>query len=97
MLIQFDNLSGYAQLKVPKNVVLFYYGTPLELEMPQDTDNSLPLGKVLLTKMGQELATICGSQPIPEFMDYVKEKWKAYLPKPKTDELNKPSAASSEP
>ena len=29
----------------------------------------------MLTKVGQELAPICGSKPIPEFFDYVIEHW----------------------
>ena len=32
----------------------------------------LDIGKVLLTKSGQELARICGSKPVDGFYDYVK-------------------------
>lgn len=81
-LIQFDHISGFQQLKLPKNFFVFYYGQLLQLEMQKDADNELQLGHVLLTKVGQELAPICGSKPVEGFMDYVKDKWKANLPTP---------------
>ena len=52
----------------------------LSLEMPKDANNELETGKVFLTKIGQELAPICGSQPVEGFYEYVKEQWKQYLP-----------------
>lgn len=85
-LIQFNNLSEYQRLKLPKSFEVFYYGSPLVLEMPKEEDNALSLGHVLLTKTGQELAPICKSKPIPDFVDYVKEKWKAHIPNPKTEQ-----------
>lgn len=79
-LIQFQSLSGYTRQKLPKNFTVLYCGVPLHLTMPKDTENSLEIGKVILTKAGRELATICESPGIPEFRDYVEEKWKKYLP-----------------
>ena len=58
-----------------------YYGKPLVLEIPQDVDNVLNIGKVLLTKIGQELAPISGSKPVAGFYEYVKDRWKQYMPK----------------
>ena len=84
-LIQFNHISGFRRLKLPKKFSVFYYSQPLLLEMKNETDNELELGHVLLTKVGQELAPICGSQPVEGFMDYVKEKWKANLPIPVTE------------
>lgn len=81
-LIQFNHLSGFRRLKLPKKFHVLYYGQPLQLEMPKEEDNELQIGHVLLTKVGQELAPICGSNPIDGFMEYVKEKWKAHLPAP---------------
>ena len=49
-----------------------------------ETDNTLEIGMVLLTKIGQELAPICGSKPVEGFRDYVMDKWKQYLPKPES-------------
>lgn len=85
-LIQFENLSGFQRLKLPKRLNVFYYRSPLLLEMEKATDNTLELGHVLLTKTGQELAPICQSRPVDGFVDYVKEKWKKHLPQPKTEQ-----------
>lgn len=87
-LIQFENLSGFRRLQLPKRFLVHYYGQPLPLEMTKEADNELELGHVLLTKIGQELAPICGSAPVEGFMDYVKEKWKTHLPKTDTEQAN---------
>ncbi len=64
-----------------KRFDVFYYRRKLTLEMPNDTDNTLKLGEVLLTKVGWELAPICGSKPVDGFWEYVKGHWSGYLPK----------------
>ena len=80
-LIRFSNISGFKRLDFPKIISVFYYGSPLTLEMPDETGNELKIGKVLLTKTGQELAPICGCNPVEGFWDYVRDQWKQYLPK----------------
>ncbi len=82
-LIQFDNLAGFRRLKLPKKVTAYYYGQTLELTLPADSENQIDLGKVLLTRAGQELAPVCGSKPIDGFFDYVSERWanQSFLPK----------------
>ena len=84
-LIQLAGFTGFNQLGLPKRFAVSYYGTPLFLEMAEDTNNELKTGKVLLTKIGQELAPICGSKPIEDFYEYVKEQWKQYLPAAEKD------------
>lgn len=83
-LIQLNNLSGFLRLGLPKTFSVLYYGKWLTLEMPKDTDNGLEIGKALLTKIGQELAPICGSKSVEGFRDYVMDKWKPYLAKPES-------------
>ena len=85
-LVQFDNLAGFKLLKLPKSIVLHYFGTPLHLNLPKVADNELDIGHVLLTRIGQELAPICGSKPVEGFWEYVRDKWKNYLPKPVTEQ-----------
>lgn len=85
-LIQFENLSGFRRLGLPKKFSVLYYGQPLPLEMPKEEGNELEIGHVLLTKVGQELAPICGSKPVEGFVDYVKEHWKAYVPASVTEQ-----------
>ncbi len=75
-LVRFDPLAGYKRLELPKLTPISYYGSPVLLHFPKDTENTLEMGKVLLTKTGKELAPICGSQADPEFFEYIIEKWK---------------------
>ncbi len=75
-LIQFGALV-FTRLKLPKTFAVLYYGKPVVLNMPNEANNSLGIGKVLLTKIGQELAPICGSKPVEGFFDYVVGKWKS--------------------
>ena len=83
-LIQFNHISGFRVLKLPKKFPVFYYGQLLQLEMQKETDNELDVGRVLLTKVGQELAPVCGSKQVDGFMEYVKGKWKEHLLAPVT-------------
>lgn len=80
-LVQFDGIVGFERRNFPKRFIVYYYGRPLILEMPKAADNALDIGKTLLTKIGQELAPICGSKPVDGFYEYVKNHWKQYLPK----------------
>ena len=97
--IQFNHLSGFRLLKLPKSIVLHYCSRPLYLNLLKDADNELDVGSVLFTRIGQELAPICGSKPVEGFWEYVRDKWKNYLPKPESekrsasgsDETNTPS------
>ena len=84
-LIQLAATSGFAIGGLSKRIDLYYYGKQLHLQMFTDSDNRLMVGTVLLTKIGQELAPICGSKPVEGFYEYVKNKWKSYLP---ADEKN---------
>ena len=74
-LCQFDNIIHFQRLKLPKRFEVFYYGKPVELILPMDADNKLDMGCVLLTKFGQDLAPICGSQPVEGFFEFVYDKW----------------------
>ncbi|HEY9833550.1 MAG TPA: DUF2806 domain-containing protein [Stenomitos sp.] len=78
-LIRFDSLSGFTRLKLPKQFTVSYCGVPLKLTMKNETDNSLMIGNVLLTKMGEELVKVCRAPGIDDFVGYVKEQWKEYL------------------
>ena len=85
-LIQFSPTSGFARYELPKKLLVTYHGKPLCLEMPKDTGNKLSTGKVMLTRIGQELASICGSKPVEGFWEYVQKQWKKYLPNVETPE-----------
>jgi len=74
-LITFNSLSGFRKIGFNKKASIFYYGTIIDLEFPKDKKNELPVGKVMLSKIGQELAAICGSKPVDNFVEYVLEEW----------------------
>jgi hypothetical protein len=76
-LVQFNNLTGFLRVQLPKSFAVSYYGRSVELTLPQDSSNQLDVGKVLLTKAGQELAPICGSKPVEGFFDFVYDRWVA--------------------
>ena len=84
-LIQLEGPSGFRLRNFPKKVAVYYYDKLLQLEMPKDANNDLNIGHTLLTKIGQELAPICGSKPVEGFYEYVKEQWKQYLPASERD------------
>jgi hypothetical protein len=78
-LIQLNNLSGFNRRGLPKKLAVSYCGAPLNLTMEKEEGNQLPIGKVLLSKVGMELTSICQAPIVDEFVDYVKGKWSKYL------------------
>jgi len=74
-LVSFNNISGFKRIGFPKQITIFYYGTPLNLEFQKTDGNELETGRVLLTKTGQQLSKISGSKPVNGFVDYVIERW----------------------
>ena len=84
-LIKFESSTGLHLKDLPKRVVFSYGGRPLVLVMEKDTNNTLEIGKTLLTRIGKELFPICGSKPLEGFLEYVKDHWKQYLPKPEPE------------
>ena len=76
--IEFEGTTSYLKGYFPKRTAVYYYGKPLFLEMSSDTGNMLEVGKISLTKIGQELAPICGSKPVAGFYEYVKDQWTEY-------------------
>ena len=75
-LITFNNLQGFKRKGFRKTLALDYFKAIVSVEFSKETDNELDTGKVLLSKVGQELAPISGSQPVPGFFEYVVEVWR---------------------
>ncbi len=88
--IQFNNIAGYKRLGLPKNVGVFYYGTVVKLDFPNENDNEIELGHVLLTQAGQQLAPVCGSHAIPDFLKFVTDRWTAagLMPSAETEQTD---------
>ena len=79
-LILLGSVNDFISQNLPEKFKVFYYGRHFTLEIPHDANNTLRVGKVLLTRIGQELAPICGSNPVDGFFEYVNVKWKDYSP-----------------
>lgn len=75
-LIQFGSYGGFMKLEIPKRIRTMYYGQHVDLEFPSEHGNPVEIGKVMLTKVGHELAPICGSKPDQGFFNYVVNYWK---------------------
>ena len=80
-LIRFDGVRSFYRQNLPKRFSVTYYGRSLTIEMPQDASNKLDFGKVMLTRIGNELVPICRSKSVDGFWEYVNDQWKQYLPK----------------
>ena len=72
-LIQYEGIGGFSQTGLPKRFGISYFGTPVELTLPKK--GKFDIGQVMLTNAGQQMARICGSQPIPEYFEYVRKRW----------------------
>ena len=78
-LIQFNDLTGFSKIKLSKSLVLHYYGRPLHLNLSKDVNNELDIGKVLLTRIGEELAPICRSKPVEGFWEVCERQMEKLL------------------
>ncbi len=73
--IQLESLDNFTRINLPKKVTVLYYERPVELTLPENSDNDLNLGHVLMTRAGLELARVCGAKPVDGFFDFVYEMW----------------------
>ena len=65
-LIRFAGIASFKLTEIPKSVS--YFGESLHLNMSRDSDNGLPVGVVLLTRIGRELAPICKRESVDGFL-----------------------------
>ncbi len=81
-IIQFNGLSGFMVQRMTRYTQVTYFDKNIGLVLPKETDNEIELGHVLFTKVGQDLATICGAKPVDGYYEYVHDHWKklGYIP-----------------
>jgi hypothetical protein len=75
-LIKFNNLQGFLLQQLQQNITLLYFEIPIQFNFKSPEKNKLQIGKVMFTKSGQELASICGARPDFEFLKYMVKKYK---------------------
>lgn len=74
-LIRFNSAVGFNRLTPSESVYGSYFGTVFSLELPKRSVESLPVGTVLVTEIGRQMQAICGTEPVPGFLQYAKEQW----------------------
>ena len=74
-LIQFNHLAGYIRQGLGQKGYITYFDEKIWIELSKPEQNDMQMGKVMLTKVGNQLARVCESTPVIGFKDYVKEKW----------------------
>ncbi|MGA2602344.1 MAG: DUF2806 domain-containing protein [Bryobacteraceae bacterium] len=76
-LISFEAIAGFRRARLPQKFTASYYGREIVINFPRPEDNDLRIGTVLLSKVGQELGSICDSAPLPEFFEYSIDRWRS--------------------
>jgi hypothetical protein len=79
-LIQFQPLSGFRRAELPETFAISYCGNRLDLVISDTTGKTLPIGQVLLTKVGLQLALVCNSPGVDGFFEYVCKQLNPFLP-----------------
>jgi hypothetical protein len=74
-LITFQSITTFKHTGLQKRGRVLYHGDQMILEFADEEDNDLPLGHVVFTKTGLELAHISAAGPVEGFKEYVLEKW----------------------
>jgi hypothetical protein len=77
-LMTYDGISGFSLTRLRQQIEVFYYGSQFVIEFPQPNGNKFDTGRVLLSKVGQDLAPLCESKPNPNFEEYIIKKWKSF-------------------
>ncbi len=78
-LISFDSLGGYKQYQRDHKGGTFlalYGATAYKLQLPEDNNTEITTGKVMYTKLGEELFKICSLVSVKGFEKYVIDKYK---------------------
>ncbi len=81
-LIKFDSSGAFQLSEMPEDITAKYFDRSFRLCLPALDKGCFPIGKVLLTGPGEELAPVSGSSSNPAFCDYALNKWERYRPSP---------------
>ena len=77
-LIQLGDVSDFVLRNLHQKINVIFFGKKVQIEFQSPTENHMEVGCVLLTQVGNELATICDSVQREGFLEYVKEKWTSF-------------------
>jgi hypothetical protein len=74
-LVRFESISGFSYKRLSRQIPLSYFSARILLALPLEENNELDIGQILLTKVGVELASVCGRQPVHGYFDYAMAHW----------------------
>lgn len=74
-LITFDTLVPYRFPNLMRSIEIKYFNSTVFIEFNKDCGNELTIGSAILTQVGEELETICGSKENREFFNFMVEAW----------------------
>jgi len=70
-LIRYESEGSFILSHREQSRTVFYHDIPVLIRFRSARSCKLDVGNVLLTKVGEQLAPLCGSQPNPEFFQFV--------------------------
>ena len=74
-LIQINATSGFELGELPKEYTVAYHDKSVLLTFPKEQDNSLSIGKVLMTPSGRQLSHVVKPNPIDGFFEFIYDRW----------------------
>ena len=78
-LIRLADHAGGTRHGLSKFMEIEYGEKSLTLQLSPESNYGMEIGRAQFTKSGLELAVFCETGGVPNFFEYVKEKWKRYL------------------
>jgi hypothetical protein len=78
-LISFETAEGdYGQVNQPKQIVVTYFETKVNITFRKPMKNQFITGKVLFSEAGEELEQMHTATPRDGFKDYVFKQWRSF-------------------
>ena len=74
-LVRFDFFAMMSMTGLPQKITASYRNWLVQLTLPNESENELSVGKVLLTQSGTELFRVVKASVVEGFFDYVYDKW----------------------
>ena len=76
-LIQIGPIGGFTLNGLSKTITAGYHERSVRLTLPKNDDNSLGVGKVMMTPSGKQLSLVAKPDPINGFFEFICDRWAA--------------------
>ena len=74
-LIKLVDIGSLRMASLPKSLVVAYFGRRVQINFPNEKDNTLDFGRSNFTIVGLELLPICATKPVEGFFQYICSTW----------------------